>query len=153
MKSIFALLATFTLLLTGCALVVAQRQQAAVRQAETIQDECEQKRSSGYFKTRVETVQCGRERIRQILFLTGYPHLDLFDLRAVNDVVLARKVDSGELTRDEARLHSAEMHSRVATEEQRRITAAQQTQLQAQQMQQQKFQHSLNIYNNRTGLH
>ena len=104
MKIIFALLATFTLLLTGCALVVAQRQQAAVRQAETIQDECEQKRSSGYFKTRVETVKCGREHIRQILFSAGYPHLDLFDLRAANDVVLARKVDSGELTLDEARL-------------------------------------------------
>jgi hypothetical protein len=50
------------------------------------------------------------------------------------------------------------MQSRVATEEQRRITAAQQTQLQAQQMQQQNFQHSLNMLNynlqqqNRTAL-
>lgn len=48
MKSIFVLLATFTLLLTGCALVAAQRQQEAARQAQTIQDECEQKRSSGH---------------------------------------------------------------------------------------------------------
>ena len=83
------------------------------------------------------------ERIRQILFSAGYPHLDLFDVRVANDLVLARKVDTGELTLDEARLQSAEMRSRVATEEQRRITATHQTQLQAQQ----NFQNSLNMLN------
>jgi hypothetical protein len=103
-----------------------------LRQTRVIRDECEQKRSSGYLSTRVESAQCGNERIRQVLFSAGYPYLDLFDLRTANDVVLARKVDTGELTLDEARLQSAEMRSRVATEEQRRITATHQTQLQTQ---------------------
>jgi hypothetical protein len=140
MKSVVVLMAA---LLSGCASLAAQRHYAAFQEASAIAEECRNKRVAGQIKNQVGSIECSNDRMRQVIAASGYPHMDLVDLFLANRLVLARKIDNGELTPEDAELQEAELKTRIASEEQRRNVVAYQAQLQAHQ----NFQNSLNMLN------
>ena len=138
MRQIILLATTFTLLLVGCAPLVAQRQQEVFKQAQAISTECHEKRLSGQLRGVADAARCSNDRMRQIWADAGFPYMDLVDLMAADRLAVAERMDKGELSIAEANVQMAEFGVRVVNEAQRR-DAEVQTAIQAQQVQQAAF--------------
>ena len=139
MRQIILLATTFTLLLIGCAPLVAQRQQEVFKQAQAISAECHEKRLSGQLKGFADAARCSNDRMRQIWADAGFPYVDLVDLMAAHRLAIAERMDNGELSIAEANVQMAEFGVPVVNEAQRRDAEARQTVIQAQQIQQAAF--------------
>ena len=124
MRQIILFATTFTLLLIGCAPLVALRQQEVFKQAQAISAECHEKRLSGQLKGFADA---------------GFPYMDLVDLMAADRLAVAERMDKGELSIAEANVQMAEFGVRVINEAQRRDAESRQTAIQAQQVQQAAF--------------
>jgi hypothetical protein len=139
MRQIILLATTFTLLLVGCAPLVAQRQQEVFKQAQAISAECHEKRLSGQLKWFADAARCSNDRMRQIWADAGFPYMDLVDLMAAHRLAIAERIDKGELSTAVANVQMAEFGGRVVNEAQRRDAETRQTAIQAQQVQQAAF--------------
>ena len=138
MRQIILLATTFTLLLIGCAPLVALRQQEVFKQAQAISAECHEKRLSGQLKGFADAARCSNDRMRQIWADAGFPYMDLVDLMAADRLAVAERMDKEELSTAEANVQMAEFGVCVVNEAQRR-DAEVQTAIQAQQVQQAAF--------------
>jgi len=139
MRQIILLATTFTLLLIGCAPLVALRQQEVFKQAQAISAECHEKRLSGQLKGFADAARCSNDQMRQVWVDAGFPYMDLVDLMAAHRLAVAERMDKGELSIAEANVQMAEFGVRVVNEAQRRDAEARQTVIQAQQIQQAAF--------------
>ena len=139
MRQIILLATTFTLLLVGCAPLVAQRQQEVFERAQAISTECHEKRLSGQVRGFADAARCSNDRMRQIWADAGFPYMDLVDLMAADHLAIAERMDKGELSIAEANVQMAEFGVRVINEAQRRDAESRQTAIQAQQVQQAAF--------------
>ena len=134
MRQIILFATTFTLLLIGCAPLVAQRQQEVFNQAQAISAECHEKRLSAQLKGFADAARCSNDRMRQIWADAGFPYMDLVDLMAADHLAIAERMDKGELSVAEANVQMAELG-----EAQRRDAEVRQTAIQGQQVQQAAF--------------
>jgi len=139
MRQIILFATTFTLLLVGCAPLVAQRQQEVFEQAQAISTGCHEKRLSGQLRGVADAARCSNDRMRQIWADAGFPYMDLVDLMAADRLAVAERMDKGELSTAEANVQMAEFGVCVVNEAQRRDAEARQTAIQAQQVQQAAF--------------
>jgi len=115
------------LVLAGCA-TAARRQQEAFEEAARIASDCRAKRVSGELKGHVASAQCSNDRIRQVIAASGFPHMDLIDLDLAYRMAVARRIDEGTLSEDDAKLLYAEVRAALSSEVQRRNALAAQTQ-------------------------
>jgi len=99
------------LLLYGCGMTAAQRQQEACRQVAAIYEECRQRLLTGQVVSDEAQLQCGNDRAREILAESGLRNMGLIDLHFEQDLVHAQKVDKSEIAEAEAKLQAAEMKS------------------------------------------
>lgn len=106
---------------TGC---VGLRMRQAMEEANRINLECRALKLQGKLTTWVEAVHCGNEPMRRMIQASGYPHMDLVNLLLANRVLLAERMDAGQLTEAEATVQLAEMGTRITAEEQARALAA-----------------------------
>jgi hypothetical protein len=130
-KAVFA--CAVALIVSGCG-VIQQRQQAAQQAAQQqnavelqlLLDAAEDKCAATYPKTKrtnaVPRARCFNEASDRFT-RPNYPFPDLLDLAHANSMVLAEKVEKGQLTEAEAAQQYAAMASQVTTEAQRRILA------------------------------
>jgi hypothetical protein len=131
-----------TLTLSACASAAQQAPEEAFLEATDMTTECREKRLAGELRNYSESADC-RDRARQNIAASGYPHMDLIDLMFAHDKALAQRVDSGEISEIDAQLLSAELLTAIAGEEQRRTIADYQTHLQKRQ----DLTHFLNSWN------
>ena len=151
MKRLGALFVT-VFLLSGCGsaarreafladLLAAEQQSKTFRETEKlIEEECQQKRLAGELKGHVAAIRCVQERKRDLMIKRGDPHMDLVDLQFAYRIALARRMDEGVLSREDAELLDAELAVRIKAEIERRNMLAHQAQLQAQQARNQQAQ-------------
>jgi hypothetical protein len=104
----------------------AQQQQSVQRDAKikAAMEECHNARLSGSLKTFLASAQCSNPRIRDAYQQSGYPFMDLIDLRNAARAADAEKIDKGQMTEAEATLHFAQVSSQIADEAIRRIQEA-----------------------------
>lgn len=107
--------------LTGC---TGLRVRQGMDQAGRINLECRTQKLQGQFATWSEAVQCGNDRMRQVIQASGYRHMDLINLFLAYRVLLAERMDAGQLTDAEATVLLTELWTRITTEEQARDHAA-----------------------------
>lgn len=144
MKRLSTLVVTI-FLLSGCGaaarreaflaeLEAKEQQRKAFRDGEElIEKECRQKSLTGELKGHVSVARCVQERKRDLMIKRGDPHMDLVDLQFAYRLALARRMDEGTLSEEDAKLLDAELAVRIKTEIERRNMLAYQAQLQAQQ--------------------
>lgn len=129
MKIVSACIATLiAVAVTGCAGRInpaALRVRQAMEEANRINLECRALKLQGKLTTWVEAVHCGNEPMRRMIQDSGYPHMDLVNLLLANRVLLAERMDAGQLTEAEATVQLAELLTRIAKEEQARATEEQ----------------------------
>ena len=118
-----AIAGSVLIVLVGCALVQEQRWREAANRAAQIGAECRDKRLAGVLSGRVASVRCSNERTRLAYAESGYPYMDLIDLRLAYRGVLAKRVDAGELSEEEFELQLAEYRAWITTEIMRRNAA------------------------------
>lgn len=106
---------------TGCA---GLRIREAAIEANRINLDCRAQKLQGKLATWVEAVNCGNDRIRQVMQASGYPHMDLVNLLLAHRILLAERMDAGQLTEAEATVQLAELGTRITAEEQARALAA-----------------------------
>jgi hypothetical protein len=111
----------------------AQQQQIAQRDAEVkaALEECRDARLKGTLKSYLASAQCSNPRIREAYQRSGYPFMDLIDLRDAVRAVDAEKIDKGQMTEAEAMLHFAQVNSQVTEDARRRLLESQAVQTQA----------------------
>jgi hypothetical protein len=103
-------------LAVGCATVAQQREQMA-KDLDQIFSQCRTKaRDQGY----AAEATCAQEPIREAYASRKYPYMDLVDLFLAHWVVLARQIDQGRLSLEQARLQLSEQLFRVTREAQLR---------------------------------
>lgn len=119
---------------------LVEAEQAAVK-------ECEQRQLTGELKGRADALRCVQEKKRPFMVKRGKPHMDLVDLQFAYRLALARRMDEGTLTQEEADLMDAELTVLIKNEMERRNRLAHQerlenerVRLQAQHLQQQQTQ-------------
>lgn len=126
MQSVLATLLAATLLfLYGCASRVKEQQQRALGEAQRIAQECDKKSQTGEIKSYVAKLECIMQT-RQLIAESGFPHMDIVDLLFAHQMVLAKQLDEGKISIEEAKLSFAELTTRVTTEVGRRNIEASQ---------------------------
>ncbi len=129
MKSRLMLLVV-TLSMVGC-VSAAQRYREAGLYSAKINEECRARRLAGELPGYEASAQCSNERIRRVWAESGYPYMDLVDLALAYKVALARRMDDGLLSEDDAKLLLAELGTRINSEEQQRAALSAQARSQA----------------------
>lgn len=116
------------LTLTGCgggrAMREAQRMQRVIDESQQIEQACRLQKAQGRRITMVEATQCENDRIRQVMQESGYQYMDLTDVKLAYRLLLAERMDAGQLTEAEANMLLAELTARISREEQARNLAA-----------------------------
>ncbi len=111
-------------LLAGCAQDQAQRQargfQEARQQVAQIFEVCKQKRLSGELPGHVASADCSNDRARQVLLENDYPYMDLVDLWLAYRMDIAKRIDEGELSEEDAQSEFTEQVTRINNEAERR---------------------------------
>jgi hypothetical protein len=117
-------LAGLCAILSGCGLMAAKERQEAIAVAraeqETIFAECDAKfpKARGNFVNRAKCRQPGLE-----LYAKLVPYPDLLQQDIAMRMVMAEKLDAGQITVAQAELEGAQAHSQIVAEEQRRSLA------------------------------
>lgn len=115
------------LIAVGGAGCVGLRIREAANEANTINLDCRAQKLQGKLATWVEAVNCGNDRMRQVMQASGYPHMDLVNLLLAYRILLAERMDAGQLTDAEATVLLAELGTRITAEEQARTLSASQS--------------------------
>jgi hypothetical protein len=111
--------------LGGCGLIAAKERQEAIAKARAEQEaifaECDTKypKTRGNFVNRAKCRQAGLELYRPLV-----PYPDLLQQDIAMRMVMAEKMDAGQITLAQAELEGAQLHSQIVAEEQRRSLAS-----------------------------
>jgi hypothetical protein len=98
---------------------------AAAQEAQAAAEECKNRRIAGALRTHVDSVNCSNPRIRTAWVAADYPFMDLIDQILAHRLVVAERIDRGEMTEAEGQADEATFSSGiVATAQQRTIAAA-----------------------------
>jgi hypothetical protein len=147
MKSIFLLPAL--LLLASCANIAQQRQQQYAVESKAIFESCEQERVNGVYKTYSEALEkC--ETPKNLVAAEKYsiPNQDLLAMFYNKKSILAKKVDSKKLSKDEAAEELDKYYLELSNIESQRNAQIIQQQQQSQMQSQMFWQGLNNVYQN-----
>jgi len=98
---------------------------AAAQEAQGAADECKNKRITGALGTHVDSVNCSNPKIRAAWAAADYPFMDLVEQILAHRLVVAERIDRGQMTEVEGQADEAAFNSGiVATAQQRALTAA-----------------------------
>jgi hypothetical protein len=87
-------------------------------------DECKAKRMSGELTTFSASAQCSNPRLIQAFSAAHYKYMDLIQALAMKRLEISKKIDSKELTEDQAQLEYAKFMIEVMTAERQRDALA-----------------------------
>jgi hypothetical protein len=113
------------LVLAGCAHHSVQR---ATTEAQQAIEDCRQMRLNGQLPNYVASANCSGPRIIAAYQKARYRYMDLVNLYVAAQLVGSERVDKGEITEAQLQLELAELHTRLASEEQRRAVSYQHAQ-------------------------
>ena len=119
MQCVLISLLAAILFFCGCGSRAKEQQQRAMGDAQRISQACDEKSRTGEIQTRVARVECARP-VLQLLEQSGFPHMDIVQLMFAHQMVLAKQLDEGKISIEEAKLSFAELSTRITTEVQRR---------------------------------
>ncbi len=126
-KNLPALLAA-ALLLAACAGSrdqQSQRIQEGWARAHAIAGECRTRRLAGELPGHVASAQCSNDGMRQAIAGGGYPYMDLVNVYLARRLVVAERVDAGEISESQGNAEIAEVYAAMSQQSIDRDMAAQ----------------------------
>jgi hypothetical protein len=115
-----AVVVALALVVAGC-VVPESRQDAAEAKVRAAYAQCEQQRLSGRYKTHLAAVDCAVPTVIADYQEAAYPFNDIIYLSIQARRIGARRVDAGDVTEAEYLHDVAELDSRLAAENTRRV--------------------------------
>ena len=106
--------------LAGCGAMIAEQHRLAVKRSNAVAEQCKEKRLAGELDGHVASVRCSNPSYRKELAAANYPYMDLIELFLSYRLALAKKIDDGEVTQEEAELEFAQLRTQITAEEMRR---------------------------------
>jgi hypothetical protein len=93
---------------------------AALQRANAAMGECRDKRLRGELKSHLESTQCSNPLVVQAFSSANYRHMDLVQFLTTKRVEMARRLDQGRMTEDQAAAESQKLMAQIAEAERSR---------------------------------
>jgi hypothetical protein len=86
----------------------------SLQQANAAMGECRDKRLRGALKSHVESTQCSNPRVVQVFSSANYRYMDLVQFLTAKRLEMAKKLDQGQMTDDQAVVEGQKLLAQIA---------------------------------------
>jgi hypothetical protein len=87
---------------------------AALQRANAAMGECREKRLRGELQSHVQSIQCSNPRVLQAFSSANYRYMDLVQLLTTRRLEMAKRLDQGQLTENQATAESQKLMAQIA---------------------------------------